>query len=83
MSEFYVGQKVICIGKRKSFGHPYDLAIWPDNGGCYTIKTRTDHENGNILLTFAEIDNSHMVPAYSQMEPGFPAHGFRPEAAKE
>lgn len=78
MSNFRVGQKVICIGNRRSVGHPYDLANWPQKGGLYTVKTITDHGKGRVLLTLAEVDNSHMVPKYSLMEPGFPVHGFRP-----
>lgn len=83
MSNFHVGQKVVCIGHRKLFGHPYDLCNWPVKGGVYTIGSITDHGGDKVLLTLREVDNSHMVPEYSRLEPGFPYQRFRPVAERK
>lgn len=72
---FQVGQKVVRISGKVLTNIP---AVWPALGGVYTIRAINDHGNGCVLLRFVEIDNSHMVPEFSSIEPGFHYAHFKP-----
>ncbi|WP_107341840.1 hypothetical protein [Agrobacterium pusense] len=71
---FTVGQKVVRIGGN---ARPNVPAVWPEIGKVYTVRGINVWDYG-VLLHLHEIDNSHMVPEYSRIEPGFQAQFFRP-----
>lgn len=75
MSNFHVGQKVVRIGGNAITTVP---AIYPEIGQVYTIRAIDNHGSGHVLIRLQEIDNSHMVPQYGSIEPGFQAQFFRP-----
>lgn len=71
---FTVGQKVVRVGGN---ARPNVPAVWPEIGKIYTVRAINVWDYG-VLLHLHEIDNSHMVPEYSRIEPGFQAQFFRP-----
>lgn len=70
-----VGQKVVRIGGVIA---EYLPAKWPEMGKVYTVRTINVWDGYDTLITLEEIDNSHMVPEYGKIEPGFQAKHFRP-----
>lgn len=78
---FHVGQKVVCIKDAPAAA----VAAWggngaviPRKGGVYTIRAINVWPE-RTLLRFHEIDNSHLGGLYGYtIEPGSPAHAFRP-----
>jgi len=72
---FYVGQKVVRISGNECL--PNGPAIYPDYEKVYTIRAINDWGGDIILIRLHEIDNSHMVPEYGSVEPGFHYSKFR------
>lgn len=74
-----VGMRVVCLRNPKPEVMKANPGAWPFKGGVYTIKT-VNHwpEPHGTLLTFLELDNSHMVGWISKLEPGFSPNAFRP-----
>lgn len=83
MSNFRIGQKVVCIYVPPNAIVKYiSSANAPKVGGIYSIR-EIKHINTCILL-FAELDNSHLAGVvhphgrFIDGEPGFRAEYFRP-----
>jgi hypothetical protein len=71
---FRVGQKVVRVSGNERVAAP---AIYPEYGKVYTIRSINDWGGDVILICLNEIDNSHMVPEYGRLEPGFHYSAFR------
>lgn len=76
---FFVGQKVVRVGGNERMSVP---AKWPEMGKVYTVRAINVWDYG-VLIRLTEIDNSHMVPEYSRIEPGFQAQFFRPAVERK
>lgn len=86
MSNFRVGQKVVCISKGKMSCANLDALRYakpqPKYGVVYTVRAINVWPD-RTLLRFEEIDNSHMIPRFGKIEPGFNAKLFRPVVARK
>ena len=71
---FQVGDKVVRIGGAVRRNLP---ANYPQIGVVYTIRAINVYSDNDVILLLKEIDNSHMVPEYWKIEPGFQACYFR------
>ncbi len=76
MSNFQVGQRVVCINDR-FHGHKRNGFALPKQGQVYTIRRLVSRGYG-VGLLLNEIQNPERQFINDYGEPGFLAHRFRP-----
>lgn len=75
---FYVGQKVVCVDATVSRGFHWDKGESPCEGTIYTISRISRDEDGEIILSFFELQRTlRSIRIYGE-NVGYWSNRFRP-----
>lgn len=78
MTNFKVGQRVVCVWNFKNNKLPFEQITQPIVGKTYTIRLIRKNKQGDIGILLEEIINKSTIHKNGFGEQGFVIDGFRP-----